>query len=109
MGKQSIDEPRNPAADIDNRGRDRHPVAWINSYRRTGNLRELLLGHRKIESTVRYLGIDVNEALTIAEQVDVQLGQSGRSAQARLVGRYRGVPYRSFGFPFATCGVSSPL
>jgi len=42
-------------------------------YRRTGNLREvqLLLGHRKIESTVRYLGIDVDDALTIAEQVDV--------------------------------------
>jgi integrase len=42
-------------------------------YRRTGNLRavQLLLGHRKIESTVRYLGIDVDDALTIAEQVDV--------------------------------------
>jgi integrase len=38
-------------------------------YRRTGNLRavQLLLGHTKIESTVRYLGI----ALAIAEQVDV--------------------------------------
>ena len=36
-------------------------------YRRTGNLRavQLLLGHRKIESTVRYLGIDVDDALTI--------------------------------------------
>ena len=30
-----------------------------------------LLGHTKIESTVRYLGIDVDDALTIAEQVDV--------------------------------------
>ena len=42
-------------------------------YRRTGNLRavQLLLGHTKIESTVRYLGIDVDDALTIAEQVDV--------------------------------------
>ena len=42
-------------------------------YRRTGNLRavQLLLGHAKIESTVRYLGIDVDDALTIAEQVDV--------------------------------------
>jgi integrase len=42
-------------------------------YRRTGNLRavQLLLGHRKIESTVRYLGIDLDDALTIAEQVDV--------------------------------------
>jgi integrase len=42
-------------------------------YRRTGNLRavQLLLGHTKIESTVRYLGIEVDDALSIAEQVDV--------------------------------------
>ncbi len=42
-------------------------------YRRTGNLRalQLLLGHAKIESTVRYLGIEVDGALAIAEQVDV--------------------------------------
>jgi integrase len=42
-------------------------------YRRTGNLRavQLLLGHTKIESTVRYLGIDVDDALAIAEQVEV--------------------------------------
>jgi integrase len=42
-------------------------------YRRTGNLRavRLLLGHTKIESTVRYLGIEVDDALAIAEQVDV--------------------------------------
>ena len=38
-----------------------------------GNLRavQLLLGHKKIESTVRYLGIEVDDALAIAEQVDV--------------------------------------
>ncbi len=42
-------------------------------YRRTGNLRavQLLLGHTKVESTVRYLGVEVDDALTIAEQVDV--------------------------------------
>ena len=42
-------------------------------YRRTGNLRavQLLLGHTKIESTVRYLGIEVDDALAIAEQVDL--------------------------------------
>ena len=42
-------------------------------YRRTGNLRavQLLLGHTKIESTVRYLGIEMDDALAIAEQVDI--------------------------------------
>ena len=42
-------------------------------YPRTGNLRAvpLLLGHTKIESTVRYLGIEVDDALAIAEQVNV--------------------------------------
>ncbi len=42
-------------------------------YRQTGNLRavQLLLGHTKIESTVRYLGIEVDDALSIAEQVDL--------------------------------------
>ncbi len=42
-------------------------------YRRTGNLRavQLLLGHTKLESTVRYLGIEVDDALEIAEQIDL--------------------------------------
>jgi len=42
-------------------------------YRKTGNLRavQLLLGHSKLESTVRYLGIEVDDALEIAEQTEV--------------------------------------
>jgi integrase len=42
-------------------------------YRRTKNLRavHLLLGHTKLESTVRYLGIEVDDALEIAEQTEV--------------------------------------
>ena len=42
-------------------------------YKRTGNLRavQLLLGHTKIESTVRYPGIEIDDALEIAEQVDI--------------------------------------
>ena len=42
-------------------------------YRRTGNLRavQLLLGHTKIESTVRYLGIEVDDALAISEKIDI--------------------------------------
>ena len=42
-------------------------------YRRTKNLRavQLLLGHTKLESTVRYLGIKVDDALEMAEQTEV--------------------------------------
>lgn len=42
-------------------------------YRRTKNLRavQLLLGHTKLESTVRYLGIEVDDALEISEQTEV--------------------------------------
>ena len=42
-------------------------------YRRTGNLRavQLLLGHTKIESTVRYIGIKIDDAIEIAEKIDI--------------------------------------
>ena len=42
-------------------------------YKQTGNLRavQILLGHAKIESTVRYLGVDVEDALELAEAVEV--------------------------------------
>ena len=42
-------------------------------YKKTGNLRavQLLLGHTKLESTVRYLGIEVEDALRISEEVDL--------------------------------------
>ncbi len=41
-------------------------------YRRTRNIRavQLLLGHTKLESTVRYLGIELDDALEIAEQTE---------------------------------------
>lgn len=42
-------------------------------YRKTGNLRaiQLLLGHTKLESTVRYLGIEIDDALDLAEKTEV--------------------------------------
>ncbi|MBS9717272.1 tyrosine-type recombinase/integrase [Pseudohalocynthiibacter aestuariivivens] len=42
-------------------------------YRKTGNLRavQLLLGHTKVDSTVRYLGVELEDALSIAEKFDI--------------------------------------
>ena len=55
--------------------------------RRPGQLRavQILLGHTKIESTVRYLGIEIDDALAIAEQVDVPAERT-RSARLRMAG-----------------------
>ena len=49
----------------------RTKVAQI--YRKTGNLRavQLLLGHTKLDSTVRYLGVELEDALSIAELVEL--------------------------------------
>lgn len=42
-------------------------------YRATGSLRavQILLGHSKIENTLRYLGIDVEDALALAENTEI--------------------------------------
>ena len=42
-------------------------------FRKTGNLRavQLLLGHTKVDSTVRYSGVELEDALTIAERIDI--------------------------------------
>jgi hypothetical protein len=49
------------------------PDAGRPGRRRTGNLRavQLLIGHTKMESTVRYLGVEVDDALEIAEKIEV--------------------------------------
>lgn len=49
----------------------RSKVALV--YRKIGNLRacQLLLGHRKLESTVRYLGVEVDDALELSEQIEL--------------------------------------
>lgn len=62
--------------DLDSGGYGTHSlrrtkVALI--YKKTGNLRacQLLLGHGKLESTVRYLGIEVDDALALSEQIEL--------------------------------------
>ena len=42
-------------------------------YKATGNLRavQILLGHAKIDSTVRYLGVDVEDALELSERTEI--------------------------------------
>jgi len=42
-------------------------------YRKTGNRSavQLLLGHTKVDSTVRYLGVELEDALSIAERIDI--------------------------------------
>ena len=85
---------RGPDRSLTTRQYARHVARWVSSiglaplkfathsmrrtkvtliYRRTGNLRaaQLLLGHTRIESTVRYLGVEVDDALEIAEKIDV--------------------------------------
>ena len=53
-------------------------------YKKTGNLRAvpLLLGHTKIDSTVRHLGVELEDALAIAEAIEIQA--QGRAARAAL-------------------------
>lgn len=43
-------------------------------YKKAGNLRacQLLQGHGKLESTVRYLGIEVDDALALSEQIEIR-------------------------------------
>ncbi len=52
-----------------------HSLRRINAsiiYKATGNIRaiQILLGHSKIENTVRYLGVDIEDALTLAEKTE---------------------------------------
>ena len=42
-------------------------------YKASGNLRavQIILGHSKIESTIRYLGVDIDDALTLSERIEI--------------------------------------
>jgi site-specific recombinase XerD len=62
------------AADYGTHSMRRTKAAQI--YRKTGNLRavQLLLGHTKLESTVRYLGVEVDDALRAVSQLSESWG-----------------------------------
>jgi integrase len=64
-------------------------------YRRTKNLRvvQLLLGHTKLESTVRYLGVEVDDALEIAEQTEVSIKSRLAPDTAAPTGQLRTFKY----------------
>ena len=49
----------------------RTKVALI--YKKTGSLRacQLLLGHSKLDSTVRYLGVDIEDAISLSENIEI--------------------------------------
>ncbi|KQB97400.1 integrase [Loktanella sp. 1ANDIMAR09] len=54
-------------------------------YKKTGNLRavQLLSGHTKIDSTFRYLGVALEDALAVAEAIEIwRSGPSSRTAQS---------------------------
>lgn len=55
----------------DNQQMRRTKVTQI--YKKTGNLRavQLLLGHTKMDSTVRYLGVELEDALAISEAIEI--------------------------------------
>ena len=53
------------------RGPRQQPAAANHTARATNRAVQLLLGHTKVESTVRYLGVEVDDALAIAEQIDI--------------------------------------
>ena len=69
-------------------------------YRKTGNLRavQLLLGHTKLENTVRYLGMEVDDAIAISEQLNLDADERPARAPAVPCPRLDKAPF----FPYPT-------
>ena len=66
--------PRNPLGRApDCRPAQLRSAVRAQIYKKTGNLRavQLLLGHTKMDSTVRYLGVELEDALAIAEAIEI--------------------------------------
>lgn len=72
----SLHRSRMSAIGLDPSGYGTHSLRRTKAaliYRNTGNLRavQLLLGHTKVDSTVRYLGVELDDAPSIAEKIDI--------------------------------------
>lgn len=66
-------------------------------YKKTKNLRviQLLLGHKKLESTIRYLGIEVDDALEISESIEVKVVRAATAALCqKQTSKYSIVSYK---------------
>lgn len=56
-------------------------------YKKTGNLRavQLLLGHTKMDSTVQYLGVELEDALAISEAIEIETAKSPFKREVRML------------------------
>jgi integrase len=75
-GPHHVQNPASGNQGLDPSGYGTHSMRRTKAaliYRKTGNLRavQLLLGHTKVDSTVRYLGVELDDTLSIAEKIDI--------------------------------------
>jgi hypothetical protein len=75
-------------------------------YKKTGNLRavQLLLGHTKMDSTVRYLGIELEDALEISERIEIAAMAARRDGRPARIS----IAIMNCGTPVSTAAAAPP-